>query len=92
MRKAEAASYSLQVEAAEAIAATYVPEASTAQLRDLRGRLQTARAALKAAGRELNLTRGKPATEQVALSDALLTAVTARADCLAEDGTDYTNY
>jgi DNA-binding transcriptional MocR family regulator len=69
-----------------------LPEASTAQLRDFRGQLQAAHAALKAAGRELNLTRGKPATEQVALSDALLTAVTSRADCLAEDGTDCTNY
>lgn len=76
----------------EAIAATNLAEASTAQLRDFRGILQTAHAALQAAGRELNLTRGKPATEQVALADALLTAVTSRADCLAEDGTDCTNY
>lgn len=76
----------------EAIAATNLPQAPTARLRDFRGRLQTAHAALKAAGRALNLTRGKPATEQVALSDALLTAVTSRADCLAEDGTDCTNY
>ena len=80
------------MQAAEAIAATYLPEASTAQLHDFRGRLQATHAAFKAAGRELNLTRGKPATEQVALSDALLTAVTGRADCLAEDGTDCTNY
>jgi hypothetical protein len=47
---------------------------------------------VKGGRRELNLTRGKPATEQIALSDALLTAVTGRADCLAEDGTDCTNY
>jgi hypothetical protein len=57
------------MQAAEALAATHLPETSTAQLRDFRGRLQTAHAALKAAGRELNLTRGKPATDQVALSD-----------------------
>jgi len=76
----------------EAIAAPDLPKAATAQLRDFRGRLQGAHAALKAARRELNLTRGKPAAEQVALSDALLTAVTSRADCLAEDGTDCTNY
>ena len=80
------------MQTAEAITATYLPEASTAQLRDFCGRLQAAHAELKAAGRELDLTRGKPATEQVALSDALLTAVTGRADCLAEDGTDCTNY
>lgn len=77
---------------AETPAATNLLEASTAQLRDLRGRLQAAHVALKAAGRDLNLTRGKPATEQVALSDALLTAVSSRADCFAEDGTDCTNY
>jgi hypothetical protein len=80
------------MQAAEAIDATYLPEASTAQLRNFHDRLQAAHAALKATGRELNLTRGKPATEQVALSDALLTAVTGRADCIAEDGTDCTNY
>jgi DNA-binding transcriptional MocR family regulator len=71
---------------------TNLPEAPTAQLRDFRSQLQAAHAALRAAGRELNLTRGKPATDQVALSDALLTAVTGRMDCLAEDGTDCTNY
>src|ERR1700720_476273 len=80
------------MQAAEAIAATYLPEASTAQLRGWGSQRRVPHAALKAAGRELNLTRGKPATEQVALSDALLTAVTGRADCLAEDGTDCTNY
>jgi aspartate/methionine/tyrosine aminotransferase len=82
----------MRSEAASLSAVDGLPEASTAQLRDLRGRLRGAHATLKAAGRELNLTRGKPATEQVALSDGLLTAVTARADCLAEDDTDCTNY
>jgi hypothetical protein len=38
------------MQAAEAIAATYLPEASTAQLRDLSSRLEAAHAALKAAG------------------------------------------
>ena len=80
------------MQAAEAVDATYLPETSTAQLRAFHDRLQAAHAALKAAGRELNLTRGKPGTEQVALSDTLLTAVTGRADCIAEDGTDCTNY
>ena len=55
------------MQTAGAIAATYLSEASTPQLRDFRGQLQAAHAALKAAGRELNLTRGKPATDQVAL-------------------------
>lgn len=69
-----------------------LPQAPTVLLRDLRGQLQAAHAALKAAGRDLNLARGKPATEQVALADALLTAVTTASDCLAEDGTDCRNY
>jgi hypothetical protein len=59
------------MQAAEVIAATNRLEASTGQLRDFRGTLQAAPAALKTASRKLNLTHGKPPTEQVALSDVL---------------------
>lgn len=40
---------------------------------------------------KLDMTRGKPCTEQLALADDLLTAVTG-ADCLLDDGTDVRNY
>jgi DNA-binding transcriptional MocR family regulator len=82
----------LRTEAQAQVTHANLPQASTEALRELRGRIQAAHAALKAAGRKLDLTRGKPATEQVALADGLLTAVTRSADCFAEDGTDCRNY
>ncbi len=69
-----------------------LPEASTDALRTLRAEMQQAHAALRASGHRLNLTRGKPATAQVALAEALLTAVTRAEDCIAEDGSDARNY
>ena len=45
---------------------------------------------LKSQGLNLNLTRGKPSTEQVALSDALDGIL--EGDYFAEDGTDVRNY
>jgi DNA-binding transcriptional MocR family regulator len=44
-----------------------------------------------ARGLKLDLTRGKPASEQLELSDALL-ALPGRDDCRAADGTDVRNY
>jgi DNA-binding transcriptional MocR family regulator len=64
----------------------------TNMLRELREREQTAYEALKARSISLNLARGKPATEQVALANRLLTAVTTPEECWAEDGTDCRNY
>jgi aspartate/methionine/tyrosine aminotransferase len=82
----------MQSDAQAKAAPANLPEAPTEMLRDLRARYQASHAALKAAGRKLNLTRGKPATEQVALADRLLTVVNQAADCIAEDGTDCRNY
>src|SRR6516162_7221074 len=68
-----------------------LPQASTEVLRDLRRQMQTRHAALKAGGVQLNIARGKPCTEQVALADQLLMAVSPE-DCLAEENTDCRNY
>jgi DNA-binding transcriptional MocR family regulator len=48
--------------------------------------------AIKTRATPFNLARGKPATEQVALADGLLTAVTTGEQCWAEDGNDCRNY
>jgi DNA-binding transcriptional MocR family regulator len=65
---------------------------STAALREFRDRERARYEALKARATPFNLARGKPATEQVALADQLLTAVTASEQCWAEDGNDCRNY
>jgi DNA-binding transcriptional MocR family regulator len=65
---------------------------STDALREFRDRERSRYEAIKARGTPFNLARGKPATEQVALADALLTAVTTSAQCWAEDGNDCRNY
>jgi DNA-binding transcriptional MocR family regulator len=69
-----------------------LPRLPTAALREVRERERAAYEAIKARATPFNLARGKPATEQVALADALLTAVTTAAGCRAEDGTDCRNY
>jgi aspartate/methionine/tyrosine aminotransferase len=69
-----------------------LPQAPNEVLRDVHRKMQMAYAALKAAGVTLNIARGKPAAEQVALADRLLTAVSSAKDCIAEDGTDCRNY
>ena len=46
---------------------------------------------LKRRNRQIDMTRGKPAPEQLDLSDAMLTVV-GPGECLGEDGTDYRNY
>ena len=40
---------------------------------------------------QLDMTRGKPAPEQLDLSDGILGAV-GSGDCIGSDGTDYRNY
>src|ERR1700719_4779029 len=65
---------------------------STDALRAFRDREQARYEAIKARATPFNLARGKPATEQVALADQLLTAVTTSAQCWAEDGNDCRNY
>ena len=64
----------------------------TDALRAFRDRERARYAAIKARATPFNLARGKPATEQVALADQLLTAVTTSAQCWAEDGNDCRNY
>lgn len=68
-----------------------MPGAATVALREVRQRALAAHEGLKQRKLRLNMTRGKPSTEQVELANALLTAVTAK-DCIAEDGTDCRNY
>ena len=54
--------------------------------------LKSAHAALAAAGHKLDLSRGKPASDQLDLSDALLEEPIAKADCLLDGGLDARNY
>ena len=65
---------------------------STHALREFRDRERARYEAIKARATPFNLARGKPATEQVALADRLLSAVTASEQCWAEDGNDCRNY
>ena len=65
---------------------------STEGLRQFRDRELARYEAIKARARPFNLARGKPATEQVALADALLTAVATPEQCWTEDGNDCRNY
>ncbi len=46
----------------------------------------------KASGMKLDISRGKPCTEQLDLSDGLLNALRDAADCKTEDGFDCRNY
>jgi DNA-binding transcriptional MocR family regulator len=64
----------------------------TEALRKFRDCQQAAYETIKARAMPFNLARGKPASEQVALADRLLTAVATSAECWAEDGTDCRNY
>jgi len=65
---------------------------STDALREFRDRERARYEAVKARGTPFNLARGKPATEQVALANELLTAVATPEQCWAEDGNDCRNY
>src|SRR3984893_1245355 len=64
----------------------------TDALREFRDRERAAYEAIKYRATPFNLARGKPATEQVALANQLLTAVITPEQCWAEDGTDCRNY
>jgi DNA-binding transcriptional MocR family regulator len=64
----------------------------TDALREFRDRERAAYEAIKSRATPFNLARGKPATEQVALANQLLTAVITPEQCWAEDGTDCRNY
>src|ERR1700732_227444 len=64
----------------------------TEALRKFRDRERARYEAIKRRATPFNLARGKPATEQVALANRLLTAVGTPKECWAEDGTDCRNY
>src|SRR3981081_2701955 len=61
-------------------------------LREFRDRERARYEAIKARATPFNLARGKPATEQVALANQLLTAVATPEQCWPEDGNDCRNY
>ena len=46
---------------------------------------------IKASGLKLDISRGKPCTEQLNLSDGLLTILQGKEDCLTEGGFDCPN-
>src|ERR1700730_4393244 len=81
-----------QSDAATSAESRELAQLSTDALRAFRDREQARYEAIKARATPFNLARGKPATEQVALADQLLTAVTTSAQCWAEDGNDCRNY
>src|SRR6202163_136598 len=81
-----------QSDAAISAESRELAQLSTDALRAFRDREQARHEAIKASGTPFNLRRRKPATEQVALADQLLTAVTTSAQCWAEDGNDCRNY
>lgn len=71
--------------------ATDLPGLPTNDLRAFHARALNAYAALRAADLKLDLTRGRPSPEQLALSNDLFAAVGA-ADCTSADGGDCRNY
>jgi DNA-binding transcriptional MocR family regulator len=70
---------------------TMLPQLPTADLEDLRAKVRQRYDAFAQRGLKLDLTRGKPASAQLALSDRLL-ALPGAGDHTAADGTDTRNY
>ena len=65
---------------------------ATDDLRALEQELAAQYDVAKAKGIKLNMARGKPAADQLDLSEGLLTAVSAKDDCFSEGGADCRNY
>jgi DNA-binding transcriptional MocR family regulator len=64
----------------------------SAELHEERGRLRKLYDDITGRKLSLNMARGKPGNEQLALSVPMLDAMTSTADCEATDGTDCRNY
>ena len=62
------------------------------QLAAEKARLEAEYAQIKASGLSLDLSRGKPGSEQLDLMTDMLTCVTTVEDCVSENGTDCRNY
>ena len=67
-------------------------EQSAAELADLLQKTQSAYDAFQAKKLSLNMARGKPGPEQLALSLPLMNALPADADMISETGDDCRNY
>ena len=65
---------------------------STSELETLKAALETEYASHCAKGLSLNMARGKPGCDQLALSLPMLDELTSSSDLIAEDGTDCRNY
>ena len=65
---------------------------STSELKTLKAALETEYASHCAKGLSLNMARGKPGCDQLALSLPMLDELTSSSDLIAEDGTDCRNY
>ena len=65
---------------------------SAQELRELYSKLNEEYSAVKAKNLSLDLSRGKPAKEQLAKLTGMLTAVTEAEDCFSASGFDYRNY
>lgn len=62
------------------------------RLKELKSELDKKFEECKNKGCKLNMSRGKPAPDQVAVSFPVLDEINAECDLIAEDGTDCTNY
>ena len=71
--------------------ATYL-EMTTEELKALQAEVQKKYDEVKSYGLKLDMSRGKPSTKQLDLSEGMLTTVLTNEDCYASDGTDCRNY
>lgn len=65
---------------------------SPSQLESELSALSAKLAEYKNRGLKLDLTRGKPGADQLALSEKMLTVLSSNEDCFSEGGVDYRNY
>ena len=68
------------------------PEMTKTELEAQHKELAAAYDRLKAKGLKLNMARGKPGPDQLALSMPMLDTLTAQSDCFTENGIDCRNY